>query len=165
MRRSSLKRALPIGIAGFAMLSGCVSTVDDVHHFETKKLGESLTLIAGGAQLIVSNSDGTVCFGPPPDATTDLGMAANVSILSGGGSDSVTGGEEEIPLGGRNPNVLITRDLLFQSCLAEARFELTREERIEHFSRTLKVIQALNGQSLEGVSVESNNVEDDVNLP
>lgn len=137
-----------------ALLSGCVSTVDDVHHFSTRDVGTSMTMVTSSSQIIITNPDGTHCVGPPPDATTDLGFSANVSVFSGGGSDGAGGGEEELPLGGRNPNVLITRDILFQSCLAEARLGLDSEERKAHYLATMDLIGKINAQSLEGSSVE-----------
>ncbi|MDX1571011.1 MAG: hypothetical protein R3200_11040, partial [Xanthomonadales bacterium] len=97
---------------------------------------------------------GTICVGPPPDATADLGFAADVTVLGGGGTDSAGAGEEELPLGGRNPNVLITRDLIFQSCLAESRLGLDSDERKAHYKDLLDLLAKINAQSLEGSDVE-----------
>lgn len=143
-----------------ALLGGCVSQVDDVHHYDTRSIGSSMTLLSSSSQIIITNADGTVCVGPPPDATADLGFSAGVSVFSGGGNDSAGGAEEEIPLGGRNPNVLVTRDILFQSCLAESRLDLNADERKAHFAATLQLVQQINAQSLEGEGVENDGYTD-----
>lgn len=143
-------------VGAFVTVGGCATTVDDVHHYSTRDLGRSVTLVTASSQIIITNPDGTICVGPPPDATADLGFAANVSVLgTGGDSGGVAGGEEEIPLGGRNPNVLVTRDLMFQSCLAEVRLKLTADERKQHYAALLELIAKINADSLEGKDVEN----------
>ncbi len=142
-------------VAAASVLSGCVTSVDDIHHFSTQQVGSSLTMVTASSQIIVTNPDGTICVGPPPDATADLGFAASVSVLSGGGTDGGSAAEEELPLGGRNPNVLVTRDILFQSCLAEARLGLSEQERKDHYKATMELLAKVNSQSLEGSEVES----------
>ena len=113
-------------------------------------LESEVTLIAAVAQPIVKNSDGTICYGPQPDGTI------NKSLFGGGTNGMTLGGtDDEAYLGGRNPNVLISRDILFQSCLAETRLQLSDEERKALFSRTLDVIQAINSASLDGTSIEA----------
>ena len=134
-------------------LSGCAEDLSVMH--ETKvDLESDLTIIGSGALPIVKNVDGTYCFGPQPDSSISLDLSAQsgTSPLS-----SVTDNDNESSLGGRNPNVLITRDLLFQSCLAESRLKLSKKERKELFEKTLSVIQAINGRSVEGSSVVSDN--------
>jgi len=143
-------------VGAFIALGGCATTVEDVHHYSTRDIGQSVTLMTASSQLIITNPDGTICVGPPPDATADLGFAADVSVLgTGGDSGGVSGGEEEIPLGGRNPNVLVTRDLLFQSCLAESRLKLSADERKQHYVALLELIARVNADSLEGKDVEN----------
>lgn len=131
----------------FAIFSGCAA--GDVHHQGNREMISELTLLGPTAQPIVRNSDGSICYGPQPDATIDEDGAAGVRSFSLGV------GDDELPLGGRNPNVLITRDIFFQSCLAEARLKLDRTERLALFNRTLELVRAVNSASLEGASVDS----------
>ena len=85
-----------------------------------------------------------------PDGTINKSLSgAGTSGLTSGGTD------DEAYLGGRNPNVLISRDILLQSCLAETRLKLSNEERKALFSRTLDVIQAINSVPLDGASIET----------
>ena len=148
-------RAQLIATAVVMLLTGCATSVDDVHHYSTRQLGPSLSMVTSSSQLVVTNADGSVCVGPPPDATADLGFSANVALVGGAQDGSAGGGEEELPLGGRNPNVLITRDLLFQSCLAEARLKLSPDERKAHYQNLLQVITAINAKTLDGAAIQS----------
>lgn len=134
-------------------LSGCAENLS-VMHEKKVDLETDVTLIGSGALPIVKNADGTYCFGPQPDSSISLDLSADSSTSP---LSSVTDNDNESSLGGRNPNVLITRDLLFQSCLAESRLKLSKKERKELFEKTLSVIQAVNGQSMEGSSVVSDN--------
>jgi hypothetical protein len=144
--------------------SGCATMASDVHHFSTRRIGDSLTLLTSSSQIIVTNPDGSVCVGPPPDATADMGMAASVALIGGKGGDGVGSEEEELPLGGRNPNVLVTRDLLFQSCLAESRLALSSDERKAHYQALLDLLAKINSDSLEGKNVENVDESGDQNV-
>ena len=128
-----------------AFLGACAQT--DVHHLEASDLGRELTLVGAGSQPVVRNADGSLCFGPPPDAAIDVGAGAQLKMVGAGAMDN------ELPLGGRNPNVLITRDILFQSCMAEARLGLSGDERVKLFRETLGVVKAVNTSTLEGASI------------
>jgi len=134
-------------------LSGCAENLS-VMHEKKLDLESDVTLIGSGALPIVKNADGTYCFGPQPDSSISVDISADSSTSP---LSSVMDNDDESSLGGRNPNVLITRDLLFHSCLAEARLKLSKKERKELFEKTLSVIQTVNGQSLEGSSVISDN--------
>ena len=63
--------------------------------------------------------------------------------------------EEELPLGGRNPNVLVTRDIIFQSCLAEALLGLNADELKAYYQAMMELLAKVNAQSLEGSRVEN----------
>lgn len=135
-------------MASMALLitSGC-TTMADVYHQADNDMPQGIRLISPTAQIIVNNGDGTVCFGPPADATIDLDGSASSGTFRAGASD------DEIPLGGRNPNVLVTRDILFQACLAESRLGLSKNERKALFQNVLDLIRDINAQTLEGDSV------------
>ena len=38
--------------------SGCATMTSDVHHFSTRRIGDSLTLLTSSSQIIVTNPDG-----------------------------------------------------------------------------------------------------------
>ncbi|MEM9300983.1 MAG: hypothetical protein AAGE01_02670 [Pseudomonadota bacterium] len=165
MRLSSRARATARGnrsrtmkqstlLLAVSLTAGCATTIEDVHHFEDQSLQRDLTMITSSTQLIIRNPNGTVCVGPPPDAGSDLAYGASVSIVSSG-SGGGSAGDDEMSLGGRNPNVLITRDIFFQGCLAEARLELSKAERRKLFGQILDAVTKINAQSLEGAGISS----------
>jgi len=141
----------------FVLLGGCANI--DAHHREAGSLSSELTLVGPSSQPIVRNPDGTLCYGPQPDASIDESAGGALKVLSFGDSS------DELPLGGRNPNVLVTRDILFQSCLAETRLKLDREERIKLFYKTLDVIQVINAKTLDGAAVTSDANSGSQNIP
>lgn len=157
MQHSRLTANYIIPIFSLVVLSGC--TEADVFHQGNRTLKSQLTLIGPSAQPIVKNDDGTICYGPQPDATIDETVAGSNSAFGIGAAD------EELPLGGRNPNVLITRDILFQSCLAESRMRLTKAERMKLYYKTLDTIQAINSATLEGAYITNDNSNQSIAVP
>ena len=144
--------ALMFVVFGLSACSGNIS----VMHEKKIDLASDVTLIGSGALPIVRNEDGTHCFGPQPDSSINVDFSGS-STSQLGSMINLSENDDEVSLGGRNPNVLITRDLLFQSCLAEARLKLSAKQRKELFEKTLDVIQAINTQTLDGSSIESDN--------
>lgn len=110
--------------------------------------------------MVVAFEDGTKCFAPAPDAVSDTGsdfsIALPLTVTTAGGGEAQF--KDQVPLGGRNPNVLITRQILFESCLAEQRFNLSKEERLLHWQQTMQLIAAINQRSLDGLSVTNDNI-------
>lgn len=145
-----------LGLA-LVLLGGCANI--DVHHRDGGSLSSELTLVGPSSQPVVRNSDGTLCYGPQPDASIDASAGGALKWFSFGDNS------DELPLGGRNPNVLVTRDILFQSCLAETRLKLDREERIKLFYKTLDVIQGINAKTLDGAGVTSDANSGSQNIP
>jgi hypothetical protein len=134
-------------------LSGCAENLS-VMHEKKIDLTSDVLLIGSGGLPIVRNADGTHCFGPQPDSSINVDLSQSSTSRLGTIFD-LSEDDSESPLGGRNANVLVTRDLLFQSCLAEARLKLSTKERKELFEKTLNVIQTINSQTLVGSSVTS----------
>lgn len=137
-----------IASAVVLLIAGC-TTAADVHHQADNDVPQGIRLMSSTAQIIVNNGDGTVCFGPPADATIDLDGSTSFRGFNFGAGDN------EIPLGGRNPNVLVTRDILFQACLAESRMGLSKNERKALFNQVLQTLGDINAQTLEGGNVSS----------
>ena len=138
-------------------LSACASQVD-LHRLQINKITKSdeIYMIGPSTQLVVQRRDGRLCFGPAPDAAPEKDTSFTLALpLTVNTSDNESGSRvsEELPLGGRNPNVLITRDLLFHSCLIESQLNLSADELREFWKSTLDAIVKINGQSLDGASI------------
>ncbi len=148
-----------------ALVAACSSTpgglADRTH--KDIDLEKQITLVGAGGLPIVRNDDGTFCYGPMPDAALDEGVSGGVNTI---GVSSFSGGEGQIetPLGGRNPNVLITRDIFFQTCLAESRLNMNRDERMELLHKTLEAVVKINTKSLDGDSIKTDTPASSIDL-
>jgi hypothetical protein len=142
-------------------LSGCSGTPGGLGagDHEVVTLDGPVTLLGAGGLPIVRNPDGTVCYGPMPDVSLDEDASGVFS------SFSLNDGQIETALGGRNPNVLVTRDIFFQACLAESRLNMTRQERVQLFRKTLDAVVQINSQSLDGEAVTDDTPMTTVQLP
>lgn len=93
-----------------------------------------------------------ICAEPMPDAAFDQEEEADwdLSFISFGGDEK---GEEESAsveagLGGRSPNVLITREILFRYCEFISNVEFTSKEKAEMFKDVLDSLVKINQVSL-----------------
>lgn len=72
----------------------------------------------------------------------------------------------EIALGGRSPSVLITRELMYRACEMSLNLNLSSEQAIEIYLKTLSAIPAIAGaNSGAGTKVQSANVSSNVTIP
>jgi hypothetical protein len=159
--KKDLKRFLTI--LWTCSLTACAATDPKSGHEVTQinRVGD-LSLVGASSRLVVKNSNGSHCFGPPPDAafSDSMGMGVNISMLNFGDdttSDSFDDAHIRNNLGGRNPNVLITRELLFEACLLADRAGLTPSQMVEIYKATLSTIEKINSQSLDGENITSDN--------
>ena len=100
-----------------------------------------------------------ICAQPQPDASISESEGASVSIalakVSGDEQASEQSGENENSLGGRDPNVLITRELLFRQCEFLGNSNLTDQQKIDLYNATLSAIVTINQAALgDGTEVE-----------
>lgn len=87
------------------------------------------------------------CTEPPPDSAFNQGDSAdfNISIISVGGggdssSDGVSESSEETELAGRTPSLLISRELFFRACEFSHNFNLSKEEALTLYNKTLDIV-------------------------
>ena len=150
-----LALCLVVGLA-----AACAPTKDELHRLQSKAIDEDLVLMSPSSQMIIQNKNGVVCFAPAPDAAQQIGGDVSIVLpftVTLGEPSQANAFDDQIPLGGRNPNVLITRALLFEACMVEARSDMSKDERLAHWERTLKAIETINTGSLEGSSIQSDN--------
>jgi hypothetical protein len=110
-----------------------------------------MTTLSSSSRALIVFDNGHICLAPPPDSAEDSGADLNIAFpLS---VSSSTGGagtyEDQIPLGGRGGNALVTRDLIFETCLSEQRHDLTRQEKLDRWDRMLDAIVKINGHPLD----------------
>ncbi len=90
--------------------------------------------------------------------TESAGIGATVGLKSN--SDNLSEGSSRgaIDLGGRNPAVLITRELMYRTCEIIMNLNLTKEESLKLYSQTLNAsITISQNQTSSGVAAISGN--------
>jgi hypothetical protein len=125
----------------------------------------AITLAGASSRYIVTNKDGSFCFGPSPDAAFTDSMGANLGLgftlidmsKNGESSDSIDDAHIRSGLGGRNPNVLISREILFETCLLIERAKLSPSQMVELYKTTLDAIVKINQVPLDGAAILSDN--------
>jgi hypothetical protein len=152
------------------IISGCITTPQIGHEVSSIRAdpkNEGITLTGSSSRYIVKNKDGSFCFGPPPDAAFTDSMSGSIgglaltlfdnSTVNPGSSDALADAHQRVGLGGRNPNVLISREILFESCLLMEKANLTSAQMIDLYKTTLDAIVQINAKSLDGDSITSDN--------
>jgi hypothetical protein len=151
-----------------SIISGCITTPQIGHEVSSIRVdpkSEGITLAGSSSRYIVKNKDGSFCFGPPPDAAFTDSMSGSMgglaltlfdnSTVNSSSSDALSDAHQRVGLGGRNPNVLITREILFETCLLMEKANLTSAQMIDLHKITLDAIVKLNDKSLDGNSIKS----------
>jgi hypothetical protein len=133
-------------------LTSCVTTKP----LETQVLqvkANSLTATPAIARLnIVKKASDSICscITPVPDAAYNSNDGFNLGVTSNLGKEQTgfSEGETETGLGGRSPNVLITREMYFRLCEFLSNGTYSKETKVELFKATLKAITLLNKNDL-----------------
>lgn len=87
-----------------------------------------------------SNSSETFCAGRMPDGMAEV--STNLKLGSKeAGSVAAGSGVAELSLGGRSPNVLIARELMYRHCELVANQKLSKSESIKLFEKILDVVR------------------------
>ncbi len=149
------------------VLSGCVAGPQVGHEVSSvipdPKNEGAITLVGSSSRYVVKNKDGSFCFGPPPDAAFTDSMGASIGMTlvdvskNEGSSDALEDAHQRSGLGGRNPNVLISREILFELCLLQERADLTSDQMVGLYETTLDAIVKINANSLDGDNITSDN--------
>lgn len=148
------------------VLTGCSAMKPQVGH-EVSSVPPAeegtITLAGASSRYIVKNKDGSFCFGPSPDAafTDSMGAGLGVTLIdlskNSGLSDSIEDAHARSGLGGRNPNVLISREILFETCLLIERAQLSPSQMVDLYKTTLDAIVKINHAPLDGAAILSDN--------
>jgi hypothetical protein len=162
-----MKQRLALIVMAFTFqgLYGCASMVQPGHELGSvlpdPQSNGSITLSGSSSRYIIKNKDGSYCFSPAPDAaftdSTSDGLELTLVKVgdSSSNSDTIADAHQRMSLGGRNPNVLITRDILFETCLLIGRAGLNASQMLDVYKSSLDTITQINKQSLDGAAIKS----------
>jgi hypothetical protein len=154
-------------VLSMLILTACSHAPQPGHELGATNPTSEMTLLGASSRIVIRNADGSLCVGPPPDAafsdskSNDLGVTL-VNVDNSETNDSVSNAHARLPLGGRNPNVLVTRDLLFEACLFSQRANLSQEQQLKLYRETLYTIQKVNNGSLDGAAVTTDTPNDSI---
>jgi len=155
MNNLFFKRFLKIG--GLLLFSGC-STLNPL---EIKPIEDSMKgppviygTTAAVRNMVVRDKDSgrIICAEPMPDAAFDDEdeFDWDFSFISFGGDEKgeEQSGSVEAGLGGRSPNVLITREVLYRFCEFIGNTDFTNDEKAAMFKDVLDSVVEINKVSL-----------------
>jgi hypothetical protein len=87
-----------------------------------------------------------VCMAPPPDSSfsSAVNSGLQMSIIrnddNSKDSEGSSASANESELAGRSPSLLITREVLYRTCEVSDNFDLTKEEAIKLFSKSMEIV-------------------------
>jgi hypothetical protein len=147
------KKFIPFcSLSIFCLLTSCATTKP----LETQVLKtqvNSLTTIPAIARInmVKSPSDSICsCITPVPDALYNVNDGFSLGLTSKLGKEQagLSESETEVGLGGRSPNVLITREMYFRLCEFLSNGTYSKETKVELFKATLEAITLVNKNNL-----------------
>jgi len=151
------------------LLTACAGDPRSGHEITPLVQTQDISLVGASSRAVVKTKNGSYCFGPSPDAAFNdtMGMGFNLELLTFGDDntdDSFDDAHLRNNLGGRNPNVLITRELLFEACIMGDRANLTQQQMIDIYKATLGTIEKINSQSLDGAGIRTDNPDESLTV-
>jgi hypothetical protein len=149
---------LPRMLSAFLLLStaACQTTQQDPIMLRVNQ-GTDLTALTAGAgtrAILVRTDTGRpyICDDPGPDAAlnefADSGFSISLIKVGDTGDGQNSNSIGEAGLGGRSPNVLITRELLYRFCEFAGNTTLTDDQRIALYQATLNAVVSINQTNL-----------------
>lgn len=128
------------------LLSACASPLSTFHG-----KGEGYDVYAASAStryaFIRSGAQTkSICSEPAPDVATDENgdISLSLALINSKDRNKDKLGIDEVSLGGRSVNVLLTREIFFRTCEFLANNSLTDEQALALFNNTLNTIVTIN---------------------
>lgn len=164
VKRFSLATMLTLLLASCSMTGGVGEDIKILH----ERPGIDVVLIPAsyGATYFTSEMSGERhCRAPDPDVTVQ--SSAGVSLGDGAG-DSIgfNDGEAAMGLGGRSPDLLITRELMYRACELTSNLNTDKETTIALYERFLKaIIEISKSQTGDGAAAVTDKVNANSDSP
>lgn len=103
-----------------------------------------------------SSSREKYCFAPSPDAVREASGGLSLNLPSIAGEPSASGSNsaqiQGLSLGGRNPAILITREIMYRTCEFSNNFSLSKDEAKEFYLKNLDFLKAVLPSQVESAS-------------
>jgi len=158
-------KALPRLLAASVLLgtAACQTTQQDPIMLRVNQ-GTDITALTAGAgtrAILVRTDTGRpyICDDPGPDAAlnefADAGFSFSLVKVGDTGDGQNSDSIGEAGLGGRSPNVLITREVFYRFCEFAGNTTLTDDQRIALYQATLDAVVSINQTNLGNGSADT----------
>lgn len=141
------------------LLSGCaaIDAIGDKDSIRiVKRNGLDIHSTSPGHSLVVTRDNGSTekyCAGRPPDLVDDKSFAVNLPVP--GKNLQMGTGSNELSLGGRSPDVLIVREVLYRFCELSINQNLSSAETVGVFRELYPLILKALSSPVAGVAAKS----------
>ena len=148
------------------LLSGCVGITPDPEK-EGKiyeRDGVSTLLIPSDTREVYfkdSHSFERHCRAPGPDISIESSSGISIGASIAGKSDMIsdTSGQSGLALGGRDPAVLLTRELMYRACELTSNLNANQKTTLYIYNRFLKTVEkSIKMQQIVGTASATNSV-------
>jgi len=164
-------RVLVLSAALLAVAGGCAVTS---HETGSKDMlfdreGVDIVTTSSARQMVMIKDPGSVeryCRGPEPDASLATSGGLTLAVPLGMGSQSVGSRRQEQiqSLGGRNPAVLITRELLYRACELSMNLNADAEKTLAIYREFLAIAKEIAAKQTQAGTEPSPAKDDDASL-
>ena len=150
LSKKTALRSLPI-LLGCILISACSGvTSQEQVHFADREGADIFTDIQNGVSyaIVPAKSGDSICRTPAPDALT--GESDSTALSFAGQSVGADQSFSVDGLGGRSPEVLIARELMYRLCELSVNVRLSKEEALKIYGDTIgKITDMVKSASAE----------------
>ncbi len=127
-------------------ISGCANILPPKEGVIFERKGVSTLLIAPEMRDVYFNdqkSNERHCRAPGPDVSIESSSGVSLGVTLAGNTDKIgdESGQAGLALGGRNPAVLITRELMYRACEVSSNLNANEKDTLLIYERFLQVIE------------------------
>jgi len=143
-------------------ISACTTPLG-VKHIHTDGYHLYTSTAANSSLVIRDKNDAyNFCSEPSPDVAVDenTSVSFDVSVVDSNDNSNESEGINEVGLGGRSANVLITRETFYRTCEFISNSNLSDQQKLDLYKQTLKTIADINNQNLGTGTTDNSAVQE-----
>ncbi len=140
-----MKKCFMYGLLMF-FLGGCASMGSPKEGTIFERQGVSALLIAPEMRDVYFNDPSSLerhCRAPGPDVSIESSSGVSFGVSIAGDADKISDGSSQagLALGGRNPAVLITRELMYRACELSSNLNASKKDTLLIYERFLQAAE------------------------
>ncbi len=127
-------------------ISGCANNLPPKEGVIFERKGVSTLLIAPEMRDVYFNNPSSLerhCRAPGPDVSIESSSGVSLGVSIAGDADKISDGSSQagLALGGRNPAVLITRELMYRACELSSNLNASKKDTLLIYERFLQAAE------------------------